>query len=159
MTTTDKEEPLALLGESGSKRALRHLAIVGMRGSSTVSKFLLAIYTARYLGLAELGIYGLLASAATMVPAVVGFGMTEWLMRKIVDLPRNKALPLIASRLSLILLIHLILWPLAFGLDILLGEPFPLRIAMICAAILLLENLGSDAADMLIARRRVLLAY
>ena len=159
MTTADTEEQRLPSGESGRNRVLRHLAIVGMRGCSTVSKFLLAIYTARYLGLADLGIYGLLASAATLVPAVVGFGMTEWLMRKIVDLPRAQALPLIASRLSMILAIHLVLWPLALGLDVLLGEPLPLRLALLCGAILLLENLGCEAADMLIARRRVLLAY
>jgi O-antigen/teichoic acid export membrane protein len=159
MTATGKDEQPVLSGAIGSKRVLRQLAVIAMRGGSTVSKFLLAIYTARYLGLADLGIYGLLASAATMVPAVLGFGMTEWLMRKIVDLPRAEALHLIASRLSMILLLHLILWPPAFGLDILLGEPLPLRIAALSAAILLLENLGVEAADMLIARRRVLLAY
>ena len=54
MTTADTEEQRLPSGESGRNRVLRHLAIVGMRGCSTVSKFLLAIYTARYLGLADL---------------------------------------------------------------------------------------------------------
>ena len=109
----------------------------------TLAKFLLAIYTARYLGLADLGMYGLLVGATTIVPAVVGLGMTEWTSRRLVDLPRAQALPLIASRLSLTLSIHLVVQPLAFAADILLGEPVPLQIALLCGGILLLENLGA----------------
>ncbi len=130
-----------------------------MRAGGTTAKFLLAIYTARFLSLADLGIYGLLVGATTIVPAVFGLGMTDWIVRKIVDLPRAQALPMIASRLSLTLAIHLVLQPLAFAADILLGEPIPLPIAVLCGAILMLENLGSQAADMLIARRRIFLAY
>ena len=78
MTTADAEEQRLPSGESGRNRVLRHLAIVGMRGCSTVSKFLLAIYTARYLGLADLGIYGLLASAATLVPGRTGMPSRSW---------------------------------------------------------------------------------
>ncbi|HLC07904.1 MAG TPA: hypothetical protein VJK06_01315, partial [Methyloceanibacter sp.] len=72
----------------GRRRLLSQLLLVAMRVGSTMSKFLLAIYTARYLGLADLGIYGLLVGATTIVPAVVGLGMTDWIIRKIVDLPR-----------------------------------------------------------------------
>jgi hypothetical protein len=63
---------------------LYDLALLSMRGGAALAKFLLAIYTARYLGLADLGIFGLLAGAVTIVPALVGLGMTEWIMRKIV---------------------------------------------------------------------------
>jgi O-antigen/teichoic acid export membrane protein len=143
----------------GVRRLLSQLLLVAMRVSSTMSKFLLAIYTARYLGLADLGIYGLLVGATSIVPAVVGLGMTDWIVRKIVDLPRAQALPLIASRLSLTLSMHLVVQPLVLAADVFLGEPIPLRIAVIAGAILMLENLGCEAADMLIARRRVFLSY
>ena len=143
----------------GGRRLVDQLLRFSMRAGATVSKFLLAIYTARYLGLADLGMYGLLVGATTIVPAIVGLGMTEWTSRRLVDLPRTQALPLIASRLSLTLSIHLIVQPLAFAVDILLGEPIPLQTAALCGAILLMENLGSEASEMLIARRRVFLAY
>ena len=100
----------------------------------------------RYLGLSDLGIYGLLVGATNIVPAILGFGMTDWVMRKIVDLPSSQALPLIASRLGLTLSIHLIVQPLALAANILLGEPIPRRIAVLCGAILMLENLGTEAA-------------
>jgi O-antigen/teichoic acid export membrane protein len=144
---------------SGVRRVLGQLLLVATRVGATTTKFLLTIYTARYLGLADLGIFGLLMGATTIVPAVVGLGMTEWVMRKIVDLPRTEALPLIASRLSLTLCIHLVVQPIAFMLDVLLGEPIPLRIALLSGGILLLDNLGNEAADMLMARRRIFLSY
>ena len=141
------------------RRLLDQLTLLVVRAGATIAKFLLAIYTARYLSLADLGIYGLLVGATTIVPAVLGLGMTEWVMRKIVDLPRAQALPMIVSRLSLTLCLHLVIQPLAFLLDVQLGEPIPLPIAVLSGAILMLENLGAQAADMLIARRRVFLAY
>ena len=64
------------------KRVLNHLTLLTMRGVSTVAKFLLAIYTARYLGLSDLGIYGLLTGATNIVPAITGLGMTPWVTRK-----------------------------------------------------------------------------
>jgi O-antigen/teichoic acid export membrane protein len=141
------------------RRLFSQLSLVIMRAGGTIAKFLLAIYTARYLGLVDLGIYGLLVGATTIVPAILGLGMTDWVGRKIVDLPSAQALSMIASRLSLTLSIHFIAQPLALAAVILLGESIPLRIAVLCGAILLLENLGGQAADLLIARRRIFLAY
>ncbi len=143
---------------AGWRRFLSQLTLLAMRATSTAAKFLLAIYTARYLGLSDLGIYGLLVGGTTIVPALAGLGMTDWIVRKIVDLPSAQAVPLIASRLSLTLSIHLVVQPLVLAADILLGEPVPLRLALLAGLILLLENLGTEAADMLIARRHVMLA-
>ena len=143
----------------GKRRLFGQLTLLMMRASGTAAKFLLAVYTARYLGLANLGIYGLLVGATSVVPAILGLGMTDWTVRKIVDLPSAQALPMIASRLSLTLSIHLVLQPLALAANILLGDPIPLPIAVLGGAILMLENLGCEAADMLIARRRIFLGY
>jgi O-antigen/teichoic acid export membrane protein len=143
----------------GGRRLFNQLLLFAMRAMATASKFLLAIYTARYLGLADLGIYGLLVGATIIAPAVLGLGLTDWIARKIVDLPRAQALPLIASWLSLTLCLYLVLLPLVFAADILLGEPIPLDLVMIGAAILMLDNLGEQASGLLIARRRVFLAY
>jgi len=140
------------------QRLLAQVSLLVMRASITVAKFLLAIYTARYLGLADLGIYGLLVAGTTIVPALAGLGMTDWINRKIVDLPSAQALPLMSFRSGLTLSIHLIVQPLALAIDLLLGEPVPLRLAVLAGLILMLENLGSEASDMLIARRRVFLS-
>jgi O-antigen/teichoic acid export membrane protein len=140
------------------RRLLTQFLLLGNRAVITAAKFLLAVYTARYLGLADLGIYGLLVAGTTIVPAIAGFGMTDWIVRRIVDLPSAQAMPLMACRSSLTICVHLVVQPLLFLADVLLGEPIPLRLAVLGGLILMLDNLNSEASDMLVARRHILLA-
>jgi O-antigen/teichoic acid export membrane protein len=129
-----------------------------MRVGVAAAKALLAFYTARFLSLADLGIYGLLIAGTTIVPAVAGFGMTDWIARKVVDLPRAEALELIVARLGLTVCVHLVVQPLALALDLLLGQPIPIVPAALGGAILLFEHIGSESNDLLVARRHVLLS-
>jgi O-antigen/teichoic acid export membrane protein len=140
------------------RRLLTQILLLANRAAITAAKFLLAVYTARYLGLADLGIYGLLVAGTTIVPAIAGFGMTDWIVRRIVDLPSAQAMPLMASRSSLTICVHLVVQPLLLLADVLLGEPIPFRLAALGGLILMLDNLNSEASDMLVARRHILLA-
>src|SRR5690242_5245911 len=136
----------------------RQLALLVGRGSGTAIKFLLSVYMVRYLGLHELGFYGLLVGATTAMPAILGFGLTPWFMRQLVHLPPAQAIPAIFARLCLSLAIQLVMLPLALFVDVLTGEPVPLRWTPAIAAILLLEGLGSEVCNMLTARRHVRLS-
>lgn len=136
----------------------RQIVLFGLRGASTLSKFALAIYTARYLGLADLGLYGLLVGAATIVPAALGFGLTDWIGRQIVGLKSAEAIPLVHTRLSLSFLVHLVGWPLAWGVNAALGTPVPPSLFLIVVAILLLEHLAIEAEDLLIMRGHIFFA-
>ena len=129
-----------------------------MRVGVAAAKALLAFYTARFLSLADLGIYGLLIAGTTIVPAVAGFGVTDWIARKVVDLPRTEAIELIVARLSLTGAVHFVVQPLAFALDLLLGQPIPIGPAILGGLILLFEHIGSESNDLLVARRHVLLS-
>jgi O-antigen/teichoic acid export membrane protein len=129
-----------------------------MRVGVAAAKALLAFYTARFLSLADLGIYGLLIAGTTIVPAVAGFGMTDWIARKVVDLPRPEAVELIVARLSLTMAVHLVVLPLVLALDLMLGQPIPIVPAAMGGLILLLEHIGSESNDLLVARRHVLLS-
>jgi len=129
-----------------------------MRVGVAAAKALLAFYTARFLSLADLGIYGLLIAGTTIVPAVAGFGMTDWIARKVVDLPRPEAVELIVARLGLTTCVHLVVQPLALALDLMLGQPIPIVPAALGGAILLFEHVGSESNDLLVARRHVLLS-
>ena len=51
------------------RRLLDQLQLFVVRAGATVAKFLLAIYTARYLGLADLGVYGLLVRSTPPIGA------------------------------------------------------------------------------------------
>jgi O-antigen/teichoic acid export membrane protein len=136
-------------------RLLRQATLFALRGGTIAAKFMLTLYTTRYLGLAELGIYGLLVGGTTIVPAVAGLGLTDWIVRKIVGAPTAEAVPLIATRLGTSVSIHIVVQPILFALDATLGSPIPLPLAVLAGLILALDHLANEASDMLIARSRV----
>lgn len=140
-------------------KTLGQLTLFALRAGSTGSKFLLAIYTARYLSLADLGIYGLLMAATVIAPAVGGLGLTDWIMRRVVDLPLREAIPIVASRSALTLLVQLIGQPLVFLGFALAGHPLPLSFAVLGGAIVLLETVSTEICDVMVARRHIFLAH
>lgn len=139
-------------------RLFEQATLIGLRGTVTLAKFALALYTARYLGLADLGVYGLVAGALTIVPAVFGFGITDTISRQVVAVARAVAAPLVTTRLSLSMSVHLIGQPLAWLLNAALGEPIPWHLGVPIGLILFLDHLASDTGDMLILRGRVFFA-
>lgn len=134
------------------------LLLMALRMASTAAKFLLTIYTARYLGLADLGVYGLLAGATTLLPAVFGLGTADWVMRHLVTMPRDEAIASIVTRLALPVLLHAILQPVAWAVNYALGAPVPWPLLLIGGIVLFLDHIASDANDLLIARGRILLS-
>jgi O-antigen/teichoic acid export membrane protein len=140
-------------------RLVQQMVLLGISGANAFAKLALAIYTARYLGLANLGLYGLITGGTTIVPAVFGFGLTDWIGRQLVGLKTAKAVPYAAARLSVSLSMHLIVQPTVWIVNYMLGEPLPQYELALIGAILLLEHLATDAHDLLILRRRAYLAY
>ena len=140
------------------KRLWLPLTLMGLRGVATISKFLLALYTTRYLGLADLGIYGLVVGATLLMPAIFGFGLNDWMLHDLVDQPRSAWLPRATTRLAFTCCVHGIVQPVGWAINASLGSPITLSLACPITIILLLEHLGIDAADVLIARDRALLS-
>lgn len=140
------------------RQVARQFVLLIFRGAGTAFKFALSLYIVRYVGLADLGFYGLLSGAATAMPAIVGFGLTPWIVRHLVHLPRSQAIGGVLTRLSLSLLIQVIVQPIVWAADFALGEPIPLRWAPLIAAILVLECLAGELGQMLTARRHIRLA-
>lgn len=139
-------------------RLLQQSVLVALRSGSGLAKFALTIYIARYLDMSDLGLYGLLVGAATMVPALLGFGLSNWTSRHVVQLSREEALPFIGTRLSFSLLLHLVGQPLAWAVNWYLGAPVPWHVVFMIGCILVLEHLGVDLYLLLVARRRAQLA-
>ena len=143
---------------SHARRLAEPLVLMALRMANTAAKFLLALYTARYLGLAELGVYGLLVGATTLVPAVLGLGTTDWVMRHLVTMPRDEAIASIATRLALPTLLHVVGQPVIWLVNHLLGAPVPWPLLFTCSIVLFLEHIASDTNDLLVGRGRILLA-
>lgn len=97
---------------------VQSLLLMAIRIANTAAKFLLTIYTARYLGLADLGAYGLLVGATTMIPVVLGLGTTDWVMRHIATMPRDEAIASTVTRLALPVVLHLVIQPILWGCEL-----------------------------------------
>lgn len=147
-----------LIGMSRYAEIVQQLTLVALRGSVTAAKFLLTLYITRVLGLADLGIYGLIAGGTTIVPALFGLGITDWVSRAIVNLPSREAIPYMASRVGLSVAVHLVGQPSVWLLNYALGTPIPWHLVALAGSILFLEHVVSDAQDLLIFRGRVYFA-
>ena len=136
----------------------QQVTLVALRGLITLAKFALTFYIARVLGLADLGLYGLLAGGTTIVPALFGFGITDWISRIIVNLPLPEAMPYMTSRVALSLAMHVVGQPLVWFANFALGAPIPWSLMALASPILFLEHLATDAHDILTLRGRIYLA-
>lgn len=140
------------------RRILNQLVLFALRAGSTGSKFLLAIYTAEYLSLSDLGIYGLLVGGTSIVPAIAGLGLTYGVVRRVGSLPLAQAVPMAYSRTVLSLLVHSVGQPLVLLGFFLAGLHLPLVPTLLGCAILLLDTLAAEVHEVLIARRHIFLA-
>lgn len=147
-----------LRGVVRNPHLLEQIVTVGLRGTSAAGKFVLSLYLITYVGLADLGIYGLLVAAATAVPAFLGFGLSDWTTRQCVDLQTDEVIELAGTRLGFTVFVHAIVQPVFWLGNAYLGGPIPEHFALIIAFILLFEHLGADAHGLLIARQRVMLS-
>ncbi len=64
---------------------LRYLPLMLLRGSTIVLKFGLSFYVARYVGLSELGLYGLVVGATLVLPNFYRAGLTSSIARSLQD--------------------------------------------------------------------------
>ena len=69
------------------KPALLPLVLMSMRGITLVVKFAFTLFIAKYVGLNELGIYGLVSAAGIVSPAIFGLGIMHLLSRSAVKQP------------------------------------------------------------------------
>lgn len=137
---------------------LTPMLLIALRGFNTVSKFALSLYTARYLGLAELGIYGLLVAGVTILPAFAGFGTNDWLGRRAARSGMTEVGPLMSAKLALSLAFNVGLQATAYALNAAMGTPVPWPVMMIFSGVALLDHLADDVGILLTYRGHVVLA-
>lgn len=76
-------------------------ANLAMRAAGLAMRLGLVVYLARYLGIAEVGQFGLIQGAAALAPVVLGWGVTYFLGRELVGRPPLQAGRLVRDRLLL----------------------------------------------------------
>src|SRR5690606_14272117 len=71
----------SLLGRVWDEDTFSSLTIMTIRVAMLLAKFALSVFIARYMGLAELGVYGLIVGAAATVQTVLRGGVLPLLAR------------------------------------------------------------------------------
>lgn len=129
------------------------IANATLRTTGLGSRFLLAIFMARFMTLEDIGTFALMAGAAGLLPSVAGLGLNFFMARRLVGLDHGEAVCLARDRLKVSMIAGgccaAVLFALAhFGMLTLPLAPW------LAIAILMLELLGFDLQVALLARSR-----
>ena len=133
--------------------------LVGLRAANALSKFALSLYVVRYLGLSDLGLYGLFVAGVTILPAFAGFGTNDWIGRRAASAVFPVIAPLLVTRLTLSAAFNIVLQVVAYALNHALGTPVPWHTMLICSVIVMLEHLADDIAIFLMYRGHAVLGH
>jgi glycosyltransferase involved in cell wall biosynthesis/O-antigen/teichoic acid export membrane protein len=123
------------------KETFSALAIMGMRVGMLAAKLFLSIFMARYMGLKELGIYGLIVGASGTVQAVLRGGIFLLISRDAVHLPRQELMHDVRHYVSGILTLYSFLFCAATFAGQYWGQTL---IAELAVCVFLTEHLAFD---------------
>lgn len=137
-TSTKKNSVFRRLSDSDT---FSSLAIMSMRVGMLVAKFILSIFIVRYMGLKELGLYGLIVGASGISQAVLRGGVFLMICRNAVHQSRLELMHDLRHYVSGVLALYLALFPVAFIAGELWGAP---AIAILALCVFLTEHLAFD---------------
>ncbi|WP_219894429.1 lipopolysaccharide biosynthesis protein [Aquisediminimonas profunda] len=124
-----------------------------LRMTGLGSRFLLAIFMARYMTLADIGTFALMAGAAGLLPSVAGLGLNFFLARRLVGIGHAEAVGLARERLRVSILAGACCMSILLALSNFGHLSLPIS-PLLAVAILMLELLGFDLQVALLARSR-----
>ena len=128
-------------------QAVRSLIIMALRGVSLVTKFVLTLFIARFMGFETLGLYGLIAAAAVMAPGFLGLGLIQTISRKAVTQSLEEVTLGLAyySRFIIALYVFIFIGMIAIG--IVTDKVF---LSVIVTIIVFLEHVNGDLYQLLL---------
>ncbi|WP_298952500.1 polysaccharide biosynthesis protein [uncultured Methylobacterium sp.] len=135
--------------------ALTRGAILAMRAGIMACKLGLAAFIGRYLDLSSLGLYGLAAGAAALVPALVGLGLVNVIMRDAVGAPLEQLAAHLRDYWSLVCAAYAVLLAGAVVAVAALGAD---RLSVLVVLVIVFEHVGNDVVQILTNQERPLLA-
>ncbi len=122
-----------------------------------VGRFALTIYMAKFFPLDAIGMFGLIAGAAGLMPSLSGLGLNFFLSRELVDKNRLEAGILIRDRLAVTVSV-LTVFCLVFAVaQFTVSSRLPIN-ALLVASIIVLDTVAFDLHMSLISLRRSVLA-
>jgi O-antigen/teichoic acid export membrane protein len=130
---------------------------MAIRAAGILSRFALSLYMARFMGLRDVGTFGIVLGIVSVMPAVTGLGLNYFVSREIIDTPIAEAARKIRDRLCVTFTICAILAAVTFMLRGAGGLAISLPLWKI-ALITILEVFGMDIHMALIGLRMPLFA-
>lgn len=122
---------------------------MSIRITTLVVKFALTLFIAKFLGLADLGWFGLVSSAGVAAAPLLGMGYIQTLSRRAV---REEAEVLVSPLIYYLLYVICIYLVILGGvLALSLADP---RLVLLVWAVVLMEHLGNESYQLLISRTK-----
>lgn len=137
---------------------MQKLFLMALRGVGLVSKFLLTLYVAKFLGVADLGLYGLAVGLTSSIPAILGLGLNGPSFRGVVGIDIASALSIATTRLSVTLAVHLFVQPFIIFATLMTTQSVSPVVAICIGLIVFGEHVSADMHGLLISRNRIALA-
>lgn len=138
---------LALL----SNRHVVAMAVMASRGGGIVTKFLLTLFIAKFMGLETLGIYGMILGAVTLGPVILGLGLMNNLSRSMVTQSSAQVTAQVLHYGRLIGSLYALVFALAMTASIIVGSPWLMAIGVL---LMVQEQLSNDLAAALNSRKQ-----
>jgi O-antigen/teichoic acid export membrane protein len=133
---------LSKIRNLAQRDAFASLSIMGLRGGMLLSKFVLALFITRFIGLEALGVYGLIASGGAIGQIVMRMGVFSTLSREAVGQSLEELTHNLRHYISGCMVLYLLLIPVA----LLIGWYFDKTLLLLIALLLmLLEHVAQDA--------------
>lgn len=129
------------------------LANAGLRTVGLGSRFVLAVFMARFMSLQDVGTFALMAGATGLLPSVAGLGLNFFMARQLVGVDHGDAVDIVRARLLFSVAAGAFCSALLLVLQIAGTLTLPLS-PWLAIAILMLELLGFDLQVALLARSR-----
>lgn len=124
----------------------KSLFLMALRGCTLAIKLLLTLYIARFLGLHDLGVYGLIAAAQILLPSAASLGINHSLSRHVVTQGDDEIATQTRGYLLVVLMFYAVGIAMAYTY---LGGRIDAQIFWVTSGLLLLENINSDAYHLL----------
>ena len=120
--------------------------IIGLRGGMLIAKFLLALFIARFIGLDELGIYGLISGAAAVMPVAMRCGVFAKLSRDAVHNEPTLLAKDLRHYASGVFTLYVLIAPVAAAVGWYFGHP---ELALLALAVAMSEHAITDVVALM----------
>lgn len=133
----------------------KSVLLMGMRAGTLAIKLVLTLYIAKYLGLDDLGVFGLLAAAQILLPAAASLGINLSLSRHVVTQAADEVAAQTRGYLLVVATFYTLATAIAYGY---FADRLDALTFWTAAGLLLLENINSDAYHLLANQSKQLYA-